>query len=90
MMETDRMAIWSGPNGGASLSVCLPIDGEVATAGNGTMFALTASDKEQVDAIYKMALELGGSCEGKPGQREMLYAAYFRDPFGNKLNAFCY
>jgi len=39
------------------------------------------------------ALELGGSCEGPPGVRgddgeQAFYAAYFRDPDGNKLCAF--
>ena len=48
-----------------------------------------AKDKAQVDRIHKLALSLGGSCEGPPGQRsEKFYAAYFRDPEGNKLNAF--
>ena len=31
----------------------------------------------------------GGTCEGPPGPRgEGFYAGYFRDPDGNKLNAF--
>ena len=51
--------------------------------------AFAAKDKEQVDRIHKLALSLGGCCEGPPGQRmENFYAAYFRDPEGNKLNAF--
>jgi hypothetical protein len=38
-------------------------------------------------------LELGGSCEGAPGLRgddgpQAFYAAYMRDPDGNKLCAF--
>jgi predicted lactoylglutathione lyase len=36
-----------------------------------------------------VALAQGGSCEGPPGTRGGgFYAAYFRDPDGNKLNAF--
>jgi predicted lactoylglutathione lyase len=33
----------------------------------------------------------GGSDEGAPGPRgeDGFYAGYFRDPDGNKLNAFC-
>ena len=51
------------------------------------MVALVAKDSAQVDAIHAKALELGGSDEGKPGYRaEGFYAAYFRDPDGNKLN----
>ena len=35
------------------------------------------------------ALSLGATCEGPPGHRSpQFYAAYFRDPDGNKLNAF--
>ena len=53
------------------------------------MAAFAAKDKAQVDRIHKLALDLGGRCEGPPGQRNPhFYAAYFRDPDGNKLNAF--
>ena len=59
------------------------------TVGNGVMAAFGAKDKAQVDRIHKLVLSLGGTCEGPPGQRsEKFYAAYFRDPEGNKLNAF--
>ena len=55
------------------------------------MVALQAKDKEQVHKIYEIALAGGGTCEGEPGPRgdDGFYAAYFRDPDGNKLNAFC-
>ena len=46
---------------------------------------------EQVDRLHAIALEQGGTCEGKPGDRGGgFYAAYFRDLDGNKLNAFVY
>lgn len=74
------------------LAVTPPYNGEPASAGNGTMIALQMKSREQVDAIYAKALELGGSCEGGPGLRapeEMgFYGAYFRDLDGNKLCAF--
>jgi predicted lactoylglutathione lyase len=54
------------------------------------MAALHANTREQVDAMHAKALQLGGTCEGAPGQRSPgFYAAYFRDLDGNKLNA-CY
>jgi len=63
-----------------------PLDGKPATVGNGSMVSLLATSKAQVDAVYKKALELGGKDEGAPGARsEDFYAAYFRDPEGNKL-----
>ena len=55
------------------------------------MVAITLDSTAKVDAFYKKAIELGATCEGKPGLRgEMsgFYAAYFRDLDGNKLNAF--
>ncbi len=53
------------------------------------MAALEAKDKAQVDRIHELALSLGGTDEGAPGPRgEGFYAAHFRDPDGNKLNAY--
>ena len=53
------------------------------------MVALEAKDKAQVDRIRGLALSPGGKDEGAPGSRSAgFYAAYFRDPDGNKLNAF--
>ena len=69
-----------------------PYDGAAATAGNGTMVALAADSREQVDQVYAKAIELGGADEGGPGSRgpEQMgfYGAYFRDPDGNKLCVF--
>jgi predicted lactoylglutathione lyase len=66
-----------------------PFDGKAANVGNGVMVALEAKDTSQVDRLYAIALEHGGSDEGAPGVRGGgFYAAYFRDPDGNKLNAF--
>ena len=89
-MTTDRLIAWGGPGGGAGFGVALPYDGKPMSVGNGVMVALAASDKAQVDRIYKLALSLGGTDEGPPGPRGEggFYAAYFRDPEGNKLNAF--
>ncbi|MCV2403199.1 VOC family protein [Marinomonas sp. C2222] len=71
-----------------------PYDGEPATWGNGTHVAFTAKTRSAVDEFYKEALANGGSDEGKPGLREHYgtnyYAAYVRDPDGNKLQAVCY
>jgi catechol 2,3-dioxygenase-like lactoylglutathione lyase family enzyme len=88
-MESDTFVAWGSEDGGAGLGVTAPFDGKPMTVGNGVMVALEAEDKEQVDRIYKLALSLGGTDEGPPGQRgEGFYAAYFRDLDGNKLNAF--
>ncbi|MGR9580721.1 VOC family protein, partial [Pandoraea sputorum] len=62
-----------------------------ASNGNGVMVGLDASSPEQVQAIYAAAMATGmATCEGQPGTRDCvpgLYAAYFRDPDGNKIGA---
>ncbi|MEP4447833.1 MAG: VOC family protein, partial [Marinomonas sp.] len=66
-------------------------DGQAASVGNGVMVAIEAKDNDQVQRLYDIALAHGGSDEGAPGPRGEggFYAGYFRDPDGNKLNAFC-
>ncbi|PPE73541.1 glyoxalase [Solimonas fluminis] len=88
MMEFDGFVLWGKP-GAAALAVVKPFDGNSATVGNGVMVALSAGSKANVDKFYAKAMELGGTDEGKPGARgDTFYAAYFRDPDGNKLNVF--
>ena len=91
MMEWPGTIVWGEREGtGAGLALMHPHDGQPATVGNGVMVALKAKDKDQVHKLHEIALSHGGSCEGKPGPRgdDGFYAAYFRDPDGNKLNAF--
>ncbi len=89
MMENEQFIAWGLPGGGAGIGLTTPFDGQPATVGNGVMVALEAADQAQVDRIHAIALAHGGSDEGAPGPRgEGFYAAYFRDPDGNKLNAF--
>jgi catechol 2,3-dioxygenase-like lactoylglutathione lyase family enzyme len=89
--ESARGISWTFGPGTTSLSAVRPFDGRPATVGNGVMAALGVSSREQVEAAYRLALELGASDEGKPGPRGEagFYAGYFRDPDGNKLNVFC-
>jgi catechol 2,3-dioxygenase-like lactoylglutathione lyase family enzyme len=69
-----------------------PFDRAQATGGNGAMLAVLAVDRAAIDAFHAQALAHGGTCEGPPGVREgmnpVFYAAYVRDPDGNKLCAF--
>lgn len=89
MMEYETFIAWGKPDGGAGIGLTKPFDGNDATVGNGVMVALQAKDKDQVHRLYDIALANGGTCEGPPGPRgEGFYAGYFRDPDGNKLNAF--
>lgn len=89
MMDFDGFIAWGKPDGGAGIGLTKPHDGNPASVGNGVMVALEASDKDQVHRLYDIALANGGTDEGPPGPRgEGFYAGYFRDPDGNKLNAF--
>ena len=90
MMEFDQFIAWGEPGGAPGVAASKPFDGEAASVGNGVMVALQAKNKDQVQRIYDAALANGGSDEGAPGPRgdDGFYAAYFRDPDGNKLNAF--
>ncbi|MFS8047935.1 VOC family protein [Rhizobium sp. BR 314] len=74
------------------LWVVKPYDQRAATIGNGSMVALNAESRAAVDAFHAAALASGGTDAGKPGLRSFhanFYAAYVRDPDGNKLSAVC-
>ena len=84
----DRGYIYAGGEG-AMLGVCKPYDEGEASAGNGTMVALSCPDRETVNKVYETAIEAGAAGEGDPGERmPTFYGAYFRDPTGNKICAF--
>jgi catechol 2,3-dioxygenase-like lactoylglutathione lyase family enzyme len=76
------------------LFLMTPLDGQPATVGNGVTVAFEAPDRPAVDAFHRLALELGGRCEGPPGLRPHYhpdyYGAYLRDPDGNKLCCVCH
>jgi catechol 2,3-dioxygenase-like lactoylglutathione lyase family enzyme len=82
-----------GAGKGFVLWVCRPFDGQPASAGNGTMVAFPAKSHGEVDAFHAAAMAQGGADEGGPGPRPHYgpkwYAAYLRDPAGNKLAVFC-
>lgn len=91
MFEWDGAIAWGTPGGSAGIGLMRPFNGEPATVGNGVMAALEAKDHAQVERLYAAALANGGTCEGPPGPRGEeggFYGAYFRDPDGNKLNAY--
>lgn len=74
--------------------VQLPINGQPASQGNGFHLAFTAPSRAAVDAFYLAALEQGGVEDGRPGLRSeyhpSYYAAFVRDPEGNKIEAVCH
>jgi len=57
----------------------------------GAHICLRARREEDVRTFHARALEAGGTCDGPPGMRAAMmvdyYAAFIRDPDGNRLEA---
>ena len=57
----------------------------------GTHICMRAADAEAVQRFYAAALAAGGASDGGPGPRpeysEGYYAAFIRDPEGNRIEA---
>lgn len=89
--ELPYYILWRFPGGGPRLMLTIPYDKRNCSPGNGNMLALRVSSKDDVDAVHRLAIGLGGVNEGSPGERPTrkgFYAGYFRDLDGNKLNVF--
>lgn len=79
--------------------VTKPIDGKAATFANGGTLGFAAESSKQIDEWHKAGIAAGGTtCEDPPGARPLpnpvgdathAYAAYLRDPTGNKLCVSC-
>ena len=64
-----------------------------APSSNGVTIGFAAASTADVDAFHAAGLVSGGSDEGAPGPRNHLpgaYAAYLRDPGGNKVCAYTF
>jgi catechol 2,3-dioxygenase-like lactoylglutathione lyase family enzyme len=75
-----------------ALLVLRPGNGE-APSSNGVTIGFAAASPADVDAFHAAGLAAGGSCEGAAGPRSHLpgaYAAYLRDPAGNKICAYSF
>ncbi|MAG77675.1 MAG: glyoxalase [Colwelliaceae bacterium] len=71
--------------------VQIPFDKQPMSTGNGVHFGFVAKSISQVEAFYRLAIELGAKCNGKPGPRpdygEPYYGCFVIDPEGNKIEA---
>lgn len=86
LMGMDRIKFYGTAPKAPMFSICIPFNKEDPEPGNGTMAAFLGESKEQVNAFYQKALELGATCDGEPGQRnDFFYGAYVKDLDGNKL-----
>lgn len=69
----------------------LPADGAPASPGNGVHVAFEVETRSCVDSFFRVAIANGGVDDGRPGLRPEYdahyYAAFVRDPDGNKIEA---
>ena len=75
-----------------ALLVLTPGNGE-APSSNGVTVGFAAKSQADVAAFHAAGLAAGGTDEGAPGPRGHLpnaYAAYLRDPAGNKVCAYTF
>ena len=72
-------------------SLVTTVNGQPATAGNGTHVAFQARDRAMVNKFYELAVRNGGRGDGPPGLRPNYdvnyYGAFVLDPDGNKIEA---
>jgi catechol 2,3-dioxygenase-like lactoylglutathione lyase family enzyme len=90
IMDFGSFIAWGAGKGKPAFAVAEPYK-MPATVGNGVMVAFDVGQPAKVDALYRKAMELGGSDEGPPGDRgDNYYGAYCRDLDGNKINFHCW
>jgi catechol 2,3-dioxygenase-like lactoylglutathione lyase family enzyme len=81
----------AGHPGGSYLSIRL---GAGRPADDGRHWCFKAGSRAAVDAFWRAGLEAGGADDGAPGLRPhyhaSYYAAFLRDPDGNRVEAVCH
>ena len=89
LIEAKDRALLYG-TGEILFSVEIPCDGKPATVGNGVHVAFAAGNRRMVDAFHATGLAHGGTDAGAPQLWPFdpnYYAAFVRDPDGNKIEA---
>ncbi len=84
---------WMYGKGSPEFIVLKPANGQGACHANGGTLGFAAGTRAQVRAFHAAGLANGGTDEGAPGPRTFTptaYAAYLRDPCGNKICAYCF
>ncbi len=72
--------------------IARPGNGETPSS-NGVTIGFAAASADEVDAFHAAGVAAGGTDEGRAGPRGHLpgaYAAYLRDPAGNKVCAYTF
>ncbi len=90
--EVPRFVGFSCGEGQPPVLVGDPFEGE-ATSANGLMLGFRADSRAKVREAHAAGMAAGGVDDGEPGLRPQgppnTYAAYLRDPTGNKIGIFC-
>lgn len=87
----DKAFMWG--KDGPEFIVLAPANGLPATWANGGTIGFAAPTRKAVHAFHEAGLKNGGRDEGAPGPRAFTptaFAAYLRDPDGNKICAYCF
>ena len=75
ILPNEGFIAWADADNGAIAPA--PYNGQPATTGNGTMVALAADTPATVDAVYRKAIELGGTCEAVRPKRRIVLCRLF-------------
>ena len=78
---------------GPEFLVTKPANGQPACHANGGTLGFKANTRDAVHKFHAAGLASGGTDEGEPGPRDFTptaYAAYLRDPCGNKICTYCF
>ncbi|AJG22610.1 VOC family protein [Cupriavidus basilensis] len=91
VMSMDTASLWGIE--GPEFMVTKPGNGLPSTYANGGTVSFAAPTRAAVHEFHQAALKLGAKDEGQPGPRNFTptsYAAYVRDPDGNKICTYCF
>ncbi len=91
VMNMEAASLWGAE--GPEFMVTKPGNGQAATHANGGTISFSAPSRTAVHKFHEFALANGGKDEGAPGPRNFTptaYAAYVRDPDGNKICTYCF
>ncbi|SRR6266567_4734014 len=68
--------------------------GDPPDKADGRHWCFKARDREAVDTFWRVGIAAGGRDDGRPGVRDAYhphyYAAFLRDPDGNRVEAVCH
>ncbi len=78
---------------GPEFLITKPANGQPACHANGGTIGFHAPSRAAVHEFHAAGVANGGTDEGQPGPRDFTptaYAAYLRDPDGNKICTYCF